>query len=560
MGWILRNKTQRNRGFSRAGLAVCLAVLAGALSLPAGAFAEVVETPAQITPTAGVTAATLNHAFLGQAGYSITLTAKATAGGTTCQTGGTWSVSSGTLPTGLSLAATSAGAPTATISGTPTATAGVRNWGPFTVTWTKPGSSSPCDTNATGTWTLPVVHKFSGAPLPASGNLSGITRSSTAVFLAASNTNQVFTIAGANVINPTGLSVTDFSSNFPASSLNWPNGIAAIGAEVYTTNFFATTTKNVSSTLGGSGTNTDLPLCSNAAGVGTAQNGTDIFVTCPGSNKIYQLNTSGAVVGTPLTLPTCTNVCRPAAILLIPRTDGHTRDVLVADAGNDRVFWIRPTTTGPEVGSLNGTTEDTVSGNPVALDAGCVPANMTTDTPTSSGSTHIAYVACPGLGKVDRINVDTSNSSPALSVNTSFLVGNSVNSRPFDVKLDDDLSTPNLIVANSGTSASSVDADRDVRAMTITGTNQVTVQLGSTSIPDGIALFPALGSPARSIAYITDEGTGSVWVVDPPDVKKAKNQGRDVARSASKRRASARALRRNIAELRAHAAFDPLNP
>jgi hypothetical protein len=298
-----------------------------------------------------------------------------------------------------------------------------------------------------------------------------------------------------------------------------------------------------------------------------------VFVTCPGSNKIYQLSSAGAVVGTPLTLPTCAVTCRPAGILSIPRTDSHLRDVLVADAGNDLVYWIRATATGPEVGATDDVgAEEVVVGNPVAVDAGCVPANMTTDTPTAGASTHIGYVACPGLGRVDRINVNVSNSTPALTVNTSFLVGNSVNSRPFDVKLDDALATDNLIVANSGTAAASVAADRDVRAMTVTGTNQTPVQLGSTSIPDNMALYKSLGAPARSIAYITDEATGSVWVVDPPNVKKKKkhrhhgHNGHHHGHNGhhhghhSAKTVSAKTVSRNIAQLRAHAAHDPLNP
>lgn len=531
---------------ARCSLALPLALLL-AVATSSAAMAAVT-----ITPTTQQQAQT-------QLGGAFSQTFNATSDGATPCNGTTSAVtlkSGSSLPTGVTL---TGGTNSATVSGTVSSSALVKNY-TFTLHYDRGPSGAGQSTNCTNgdsvTYTLPVYYRFPATTFGgATAQPSAVAAGGTNLYIAESASNQVWKIANANTNPPNNHAgdISNISSTF--GTLNWPNGLAVSGTNVFTTNFRAADTASLAE---GGGTQRTIGLtgCTNPAGVGVDFAATpDVLVACAGSNKVFQVNSStGAVVGSPVTLPGTSPA--PAGVVAVPLTGG--RSFLVGDARNDKIYYINATNTGPAIAQFS-----TIGGNVVATVSNCVPARMVADTPSGAGANKKAWVVCPGNGTVVPLTLETrtdNSGRPSITPGTAISVGSST-SRPFGIAYD--TGNSELVASNSGTHASSGAADHSIHVFnTATPASQTIFTLPSNGVANGVALFSNAGGTGISLAYIADQRSGEVWVVDPPAAKKAaKARHRAVRRHRRHRRHRARAsAASNIALLRGRAHTDPLNP
>jgi DNA-binding beta-propeller fold protein YncE len=306
-----------------------------------------------------------------------------------------------------------------------------------------------------------------------------------------------------------------------------------------------------------------------------------VFVACAGSNKVFQIDPStGAVVGTALTLPTPGSGLTPAPAGVVTLTStsvapANTR-VVVGDAANDRLFVVGENgASGPQIlGAAAG----------VAV-PGCVPANMSPEAPAAG--TRGFVLACPGNGTIAAIQVTTAS---ALSNLGTQYVGNGAGptdttSRPYGVAYRS--ADNRLVVTLSGANTAKVYDSQNLPL----GPPLSTFTTGP--YPDQVTLFASQASGVAgqanvSLAYLANSGDGTVWVVDPPMKKRKHGHKKQTAAkklaakklaakklaakrklakklAAKKRKAGVRVARagidaRNVAELRARAYTNPLHP
>ena len=235
-GWSMSgNDVSGNYAFPMAQSTYRLAVVVGGKTYVSPGVFTVANAP---TPGSGptITTTSLPNGVL-QTEYSQTLAADAAAGGAI-----TWSVSSGALPTGLSLAAN-----TGLISGTPIA-AGTYD---FTVTATETGGGSATRELSIIVTKTPESVSWSAATLTLSTNRKGaaadytFTMTPDESFTPAAGTKLTVAVPGVNLISYNSLSVTS-----PANVDLVVNGSAAIltfdgSATVDTTNGLVFSLANV---------------------------------------------------------------------------------------------------------------------------------------------------------------------------------------------------------------------------------------------------------------------------------------------------------------------------
>jgi DNA-binding beta-propeller fold protein YncE len=180
-------------------------------------------------------------------------------------------------------------------------------------------------------------------------------------------------------------------------------------------------------------------------------------------------------------------------VAAIPTT-GSTPSVVVADAANNTVTVV----------SYNGTSL-AQSATPTSLVSGCEPANVAIG--PASGSTATVYVACPGTGQLEvgsvtvagtpTLNSFTASTLPTTGTHTPSPFGVAVNQTGTSLVVTD--SANNDAVVYPAVSGATLGSDTIVA----TGTT-----------PDGVGMD-------QVNAFVANEASNSVTVIDPPATAKA---------------------------------------
>ncbi len=326
-------------------------------------------------------------------------------------------------------------------------------------------------------------------PVGAGSEPTGVAydRANDLIYVALGGSNQVVSIRGASFCGAYVSCSTTVEGGF-GSSLQFPESVALSGSTVFASNFHAPPSDAVSSYAGGV---RNVPGCRLPAGV--AGTGSQVWVSCPGSGELAEFAADGS--GTPVVGSLPLAGAAPSGVLADPTTAGA---VIVADARNNKLYIYTSPTATP-------TAAQTVS-----LEAGCAPAYVAAYQPTpGAGNPSFVYVACPGTSDVEQVQISaagTFTGAPA-----SFTAGGTaVPSRDYGIAANGST----LVVTGSGSN------DAYIYSLLASGAPSGAVHVTSLpagSAPDGVAI-------AGSEAYIADEGTGQISVIDPPAAPRLRRQ------------------------------------
>jgi DNA-binding beta-propeller fold protein YncE len=223
---------------------------------------------------------------------------------------------------------------------------------------------------------------------------------------------------------------------------------------------------------------------------GEAVSGGRLFLACAGSGVVASCATPSCGLGAgtvALNKPTVSSPQPvPSGVAAIPTTISAAPAVIVADAGNHSLSVV----------SFSGLL---AASTPVALQAGCAPANVAIG--PVSGTSAAVYVACPGTGAVDvgtvsgtgtaALGTFTATALPTIGTHTPSPYGLAVNAAGTALVVTDSANNDAVVYSSlSGTTL---------------GTGSV-VSVGS--VPDGVAID-------GSNAFVANEGSNNVSVIDP---------------------------------------------
>ncbi|HWF50320.1 MAG TPA: protease pro-enzyme activation domain-containing protein [Solirubrobacteraceae bacterium] len=362
-------------------------------------------------------------------------------------------------------------------------------------------TSALCAPKAIGTVALP-----SGGTLP-----TGVVvdRTNHVAYIAESQSNGVAKIS--NTTNAYFATPATSVGSSALPSLNFPDDLALDGSnQLYASNFCvgtqagicsteaSGTTATVSQQTGASAGHTDiLTPCSYTSGdaVFTPASGNAmLFVACAGSGVVNACTTTA---GSPLcgsvdasvavTKPVSGVTPVPSGVAAIPTTT-TAPSVVVADAANNTVSVV----------SWNGTA--LAASTPVSLVSGCEPASVAIG--PASGATATVFVACPGTGQVEVGSV-TGTGTPTLGSFTATTLPTTGSSSPAPYGVAVNAAGTDLVVTDSAN-------DDAVAYPSLSGASLGTgtvIAVGTT--PDGVGID-------GSNAFIANEGSNNVTVVDPP--------------------------------------------
>ena len=326
------------------------------------------------------------------------------------------------------------------------------------------------------------------------------------MFVALGGADRVMAISSASTCGVTGACSAWTVPGF-GSSLRFPESVGLLGGLVLASNFHAPASDAVSAAPGaplpGSPTIFDAPGCAMPAGVaGTVTGGRGaVWVTCPGSGKLAKVSADGSVAPVVSALPLAGAL--PSGVTADPTTPGA---VFVADARHDKLYIY----TSPAV---TPTAAQTAS-----LEPGCAPAYVMQSQWAygnhGDGWPTEVYVACPGTNDIERVPTTFGGAFKGAPV--SFTAeGTPVPTRDYGLAV----SGSTLIATGAGSS------DAYIYTLGVTGASSGAVHVTSLpagSIPDGVAI-------AGSEAYIADEGTGQISVIDPPAAPPVRHPARIAA-------------------------------
>jgi hypothetical protein len=401
--------------------------------------------------------------------------------GLSCSSGApcSWTVSTGSLPPGLSLSTTqnTSGTATTEIVGTPTKV----DTASLTVTLTGGSTTAMLPLTISDVETL-----ASGIGKDPTGMAADTTNNK--VYVAATGSNKVDSVsAGANPIPKVSATVP-----FGAGALSGPQSLAFQGDTLFASNFLAESAAQYA--FGSSTSQTDaLAGCRQPEGISEDTGGGDLFVACYGegsAGKVTAVNPgSGAVINS-FALPGASTA--PSGVA----ADGTSGDVVVADASSSKLYTV----------DASGTV-----GAPVDLPAGATPAYVAY---ADVSGTNFDYVADPGTGEFSVVD-EANDASPGDVADIGLPIG----TKP---------SEPYGIATNGSNTLVVSDAD-NARAFVYTlsstapyATLDYTLNLASGAVPDGVADMSVAGT---NLAFIGNETGNSVSVVDPPHVTGSASSG-----------------------------------
>jgi hypothetical protein len=455
--------------------ATCVMAACGVLAVQAGASVSP-RTLTQCTAPTITTPTTLTSAQVSSS-YSDTLTG-------TCvpPSPSSWSITSGSLPTGLTLDSS-----TGVISGIAPGTVQTI---PLTIQASGEGQT------ATEPVELPVVDTIKVDP--AGGELTGATNDGTLAYFAGPTAGNVFDLDANNPPKGPGTAMT---------GLNFPAAVSTFDGVLYATQFaepaangdpvISATVPSSTSSSGSNQASLDNgdTGCSKPDGVSSYGGESFGFIdalgyTCAGSGEVLA---STLILGSPFRLPGCTaapfgDECQATYSLgahSVPSGTAFDADInqWVAEAGSDNVV---------ELGGESGVIAATVN-----LPKGSEPANVAYDSRNG-----ILYVADPGTDQISQVDTGAVDDSTPSDLGEIDLPAGS---RPFGVAVSSDGNT--VVATDSGTDTANV--------IDVSGSTPVieySPQVGQT--PDGVTIV-------GSEAYVADEQGGTVTVIDPPAATKS---------------------------------------
>jgi hypothetical protein len=397
----------------------------------------------------------------------------------------TWSVTSGSLPAGLSITANPANfGTTAYITGTPTA--GVTTSTGVTLTQTGgTGGTSSASFNVSVIETLTSAGGFGGNGQFPTATVANF--STKQVYSAAFNSNSVDVINA--TVNPPVVGSSRLLA-FLAGQLNSPFGMVVYTG---TSTFYVGNFKggNEASILtAGTGPATEsLGSCSNPAGAAQDSSPQAIWVACAGSGTVVVLNPTNNTVSATINLaPTATAAgCTSQPVPSGVAQTSNNGTVVVADARCNLVYKL----------------STTAVMNTVALPSGAYAANMV----FANNGGQFAYVAEPGLSQIQQINTNANPISITATQSTPGCI------RPYGVATSS-LSTGSILgVACAGTTSFTSPSVAFFNLGSGSNFNlRFTVPLPNGLVPDGMACVPG----TVLLCFTGTSFGNSVVVVDPP--------------------------------------------
>jgi YVTN family beta-propeller protein len=302
------------------------------------------------------------------------------------------------------------------------------------------------------------------------------------MYVALGGSNQVVNVHGASFCGAYLTCSTTVESNF--GSLQFPESVGLSGSVVFASNFHGPPSAAVSSSAGAVRNVPGCQLPAGVAGTGTGASSM-VWVSCPGSGKLAEFRADGS--GTPVvgTLPL--TGAAPSGVAADPTSAGA---VLVDDARHNMLYIYTSPSTTPSVGQA------------VGLEAGCAPAYLATSQPTpGAGHASFVYVACPGTSDVELVRISAAGVFAGAPVSFT-AVGTPVPTRDYGIAANGST----LVVTGSGSN------DAYIYTVNASGAPSGAVHVTSlpaSSVPDGVAI-------AGNEAFIADEGSGQISVIDPP--------------------------------------------